>query len=313
MVPTMFTWNCEPFAALMPSTDLCHLVNHADGELHCIVCDAPALSACAKCAMTPYCSKACQAVDWQVVHKVACRVLRVMYDRDVRGGAPGDGPTAGGAAGAGAGGHMPVPPSRLPEGMCLTDFTSLAPMHGYSTPPKFAVEGVPAALGRLDGVLAPDDATRVALGKHLATPGHRKVRLETLLEGVACAASDAHTFAVDPSAVAASTITLSISHTVVTEVATGLWRGKCMPAGQSPVWIVAPLSTWVWIVGASLALHPIGRGGDNPVLSAALMQMQDEAFALDRSVIVQFTVKVTVNDKQAVAATCPLVAVPLSV
>jgi endogenous inhibitor of DNA gyrase (YacG/DUF329 family) len=290
----MFTWNCEPFAALLPSTDLCHLVDDADGTKHCIVCNAPALSVCKLCAVTPYCSKACQAVDWGIVHKQACRVLRVMMH------ASGGGGGGGGASAAGADGPVPVPPTRLPEGMSARDFSFLGPLHVCPTPPEFAVEGVPDVHVRLDTVLAADDAARAALGAHLATAGHRKVRLQAILEGTARQSTSA----------SLSTIASLVSATTVTEVATGLWRGKYTAPGKGPVPLVAPLCTWVWILGAGIALHPIVHRCQNPVLTTALMQMQDEVAPLGLD-LVGFTVKVTVDGKQAVAASCPLIAVQM--
>lgn len=193
--------------------------------------------------------------------------------------------------------------------MTPRDFTFLGPLHGCSTPPEFALKGVPEVHVRLDALFAADDTARAALQAHLGTPGHRKVQLGTLLEGVA-----RHATPVRP-----SIITSLVNTTTVTEVAPGLWWGEYTAPGTAPgtavpTRLVAPLSTWVWIQGAGLALHPVvgscKHRCQNPVLTKALLEMQDEVTPLGLE-LVRFTVKVTVNDKQAVAATCPLIAVQM--
>ena len=51
-----------------------------DFDMPCHVCKEPSKSQCPSCR-TPYCSKACQRIDWKRGHKAECKELTLEFER----------------------------------------------------------------------------------------------------------------------------------------------------------------------------------------------------------------------------------------
>jgi hypothetical protein len=258
---------CDFHTGLVPSTDLSELVRHADGAHHCIVCNAVAEWACLRCEATPYCSAACQAADWEAVHRDACKVVRAMRTAGT--------PEAG------------APAVTLPEGLVAADVAQLAPFYGGSSPDHFTLS-VPRAYDVLAAVL---DAKRTLMA-HLAKPGHRRATLAVHVHAVA--------------ADSGPTVCFKHSKMTVVEVTAGLWWGVYCSGkeGATPRALVAPLSTWAWIVGADLTRYSTDREDFNTALSAALSRLL-RIMHTERRVMTAFDVKVFVNDHQATSVVTP--------
>lgn len=256
---------------LVPTTDLSEVVAHRDGEPHCIVCNELTTLVCAKCRATPYCSAACQRLDWFAVHKRACAVVRAMD--------------------AGAGESVPVP-----EGLTRRDIELLRPFVG-SRPDEDHWDGVPPALNKLATLLDPtreglavmDDKNRVK-GGHLASAGHRQLRITVRLHAVTTDGGP--------------DMSVLYYRRSVVEVCAGLWWGQYDTMDRTETMTaVAPLSTWVWMVGAGLAMHSI-MGGINVVLTALASKLSRRVQRAGR-VMKGFTITVYGNGDPLVSTTGP--------
>jgi hypothetical protein len=257
--------------SLVPTTDLSEVVAHPDGEQHCIVCNELTTLVCAKCRATPYCSAACQKLDWSAVHKKACAVVRAME--------------------AGAGEAAPVP-----EGLTRRDIELLRPFFG-SRPAGDHWDGAPPALHKLATMLDPTgtglavvDAKGRVKGGHLASAGHRRLRITVRLHAV--------------TADGGPDMNVVYYNRSVVEVCAGLWWGQYDTMDRvETVTAVAPLSTWVWIVGAGLAMHSTLRG-INLLLTALATKLSGMVRSAGR-VMKGFTITVYGNDEPLVSTTGP--------